>query len=151
MISSIDYCKINDIDIVKFKKYVSKFKLKNGNIPDWCIQKDKNYLVDDKKLDNLLRRKERCLIHLENPITGIYWYLKLYFNDAQIAMKMSIMSRKFKCFYSWSQFISVDMWNIRTENKKSFRIAWSMAEDFLRNGSIELYLIAKRYGIREIE
>ena len=150
LMPAIDYCKSNNINIQMIHSKVYYIK-KGGGYPPWYELKGSVAFVDKEKLDFAINRKDMCMNHVQNPISGIYWYLRQYYSDSLIALKISVHSRKFKSLNSWMMWLSRDMWNLRDEDDFQFRTDWSMVEDFFRNGSIELYNIANKYGLRELE
>lgn len=148
MITLRNYCAQRKLRLNVFEMKIYDFYKYNQELPEWAVKKDGVTYVYQHQLDFLRNRKDLCQKYMTNPIEGLYWYLRKYYTDSNIALKMSIHSRKYHNFTSWSVFLNKDLFNLREENEERFM--WSMAEDFFRNGAILLYHTAKRYGLREI-
>ena len=149
MVTLTHYCAQRGVKLNIFEVKIHNYKKYNDGLPEWCFKKEKITYVYQHYLDFLRNRKDYCQKFMTNPYDGLYWYLKQYYTDVQIALKMSVHSRKYKNFFSWSVFLSQDLWHVREDSDE--RLGWSMMVDFFRNGSILLFLTAKKYGIRELE
>jgi len=87
-----------------------------------------------------------------NPVNGLYWYLRLYLNEVQLAKKLSVYSRKYKSYSSWTEFLNSKMWRTgKSDIKISIKNEREMIDEFVLFGSFILHSLANRLGVREYE
>ena len=90
MVTLTHYCAQRGVKLNLFEVKIHNYKKYNDGLPEWCLKKDKATYVYQHYLDFLRNRKDDCQKFMTNPFDGLYWYLKKYYTDTQIALKMSI-------------------------------------------------------------